>query len=140
MAKPLFESLLLSHLSVFSETVSLARLVKAEIVSPYFGILINTGVGNPTAPLMRWGDKRLLPGWWGRIVFIRPYKGIRVHLFLPTPSSSSLIHSRALELQRPSPHPSPQLQTCLEREASGWPPPSWRQVDGLHMSGAEPDT
>ena len=39
---------LLSHLSAFSEAVSLARLVKAEIVSPYSGILINTGVGNPT--------------------------------------------------------------------------------------------
>ena len=43
---------LLSHLSAFSEAVSLARLVKAEIVSPYCGILINTGVGNPTAPLI----------------------------------------------------------------------------------------
>ena len=28
----------------------LTRLVKAEIVSPYYGILINTGMGNPTAP------------------------------------------------------------------------------------------
>ena len=28
----------------------LARLVKAEIVSPYYGILINTGMGNPTVP------------------------------------------------------------------------------------------
>ena len=26
----------------------LARLVEAEIVSPYCGILINTGMGNPT--------------------------------------------------------------------------------------------
>ena len=26
------------------------RLVKAEIVSPYHGILINTGLGNPTVP------------------------------------------------------------------------------------------
>ena len=47
MAKPLLESFLLSHLSVFSEVASLARLVKAEIMSPYSGILINTGVGNP---------------------------------------------------------------------------------------------
>src|SRR3954463_10733327 len=30
------------------------------------------------------------------------------HLFLPTPSSSLLIHSCALELQRPSPHLPPQ--------------------------------
>ena len=26
----------------------MARLVEAKIVSPYYGILINTGVGNPT--------------------------------------------------------------------------------------------
>ena len=39
--------ILLSHLSVFSEAVSLARLVKAEIVCPFYGILINTDVGNP---------------------------------------------------------------------------------------------
>ena len=43
---------LLFHLSAFSEAVSLARLVKAEIVSPYSGILINMGVGNPTVPLV----------------------------------------------------------------------------------------
>ena len=30
--------------------IFLTRLVKAEIVSPYYGNLINTGVGNPTAP------------------------------------------------------------------------------------------
>ena len=29
----------------------MARLVEVEIVSPYCGILINTGVGNPTVPL-----------------------------------------------------------------------------------------
>ena len=52
MAKPLFESFSLSHLSAFSEAVSLARLVEAEIVSPYSGILINTGVGNPTVSLI----------------------------------------------------------------------------------------
>ena len=43
--------ILLFHLSVFSEAVTLVRLVKAEIVSPYSEILINTGMGNPTAPL-----------------------------------------------------------------------------------------
>ena len=53
---------LLFHLSMFSEAVSLARLVKVEIVSPYSGILINTGVGKPTAPLiMALRDKRVLP-------------------------------------------------------------------------------
>ena len=44
--------ILLSHLSAFSEAVSLERLVKAEIVFPYSGILIDMGVGNPTAPLL----------------------------------------------------------------------------------------
>ena len=33
------------------EAVSLTRLVEAEIVSPYHGILINTGVGKPTVPI-----------------------------------------------------------------------------------------
>ena len=28
----------------------MAHLVKAEIVSPIYGILINTDVGNPTVP------------------------------------------------------------------------------------------
>ena len=31
----------------------MTRLVKVEIVSPYYGILINTSVGNPTVPLER---------------------------------------------------------------------------------------
>ena len=39
-----------TSLGAHREAVSLARLVEAEIVSPYHGILINTGVGNPTAP------------------------------------------------------------------------------------------
>ena len=34
----------------FEMRFPLARLVKAEIVSPFRGILINTGVGNPTVP------------------------------------------------------------------------------------------
>ena len=36
---------------MFSEVVSLACLVKAEIVSPYSDILINMGVGNPVVPV-----------------------------------------------------------------------------------------
>ena len=42
----------LNQLRTYREAVFLARLVKAEIMSPYSGILINTGVGNPTAPLI----------------------------------------------------------------------------------------
>ena len=38
-----------SH-SAYCEAVSLTRLVTAEIVSPYHGILINTGMSNPTMP------------------------------------------------------------------------------------------
>ena len=34
----------------FEMRFPLARLVTAEIVSPYCGILINMGVGNPTVP------------------------------------------------------------------------------------------
>ena len=52
MARSLFEPFSLFHLSMFCEAVSLARLVKAEIVSPIYGILINTDVGNPTAPFI----------------------------------------------------------------------------------------
>ena len=37
----------LSHLIMSCEAVSLARLVKAETVCPFYGILINTDVGNP---------------------------------------------------------------------------------------------
>ena len=40
----------LNQLRTYREAVFLARLVEAEIVSPYHGILINTGAGNPTAP------------------------------------------------------------------------------------------
>ena len=40
--------------------VSLAHLVNAEIVSPYSRILINTGVGNPTVPLLQGRIRDLL--------------------------------------------------------------------------------
>ena len=51
----------LFHLSAFSEAVSLARLIKAEIVSPYYGILINTGMGNLTVPLTVALGKQAIP-------------------------------------------------------------------------------
>ena len=61
--------ILLFHLSAFSEAVSLARLVEVEIVSPYSGILINIGVGNPTVPFgmtlkLKASPKRLREGSW----------------------------------------------------------------------------
>ena len=45
----------------------MTRLVKAEIVSPYHGILINTGMGNLTTPLiMALVKHAILNGQMGR--------------------------------------------------------------------------
>ena len=49
------------------EAVFLTRLVKVEIVSPYHGILINTGMGNLTTPLIvALGKQAILNGQVGR--------------------------------------------------------------------------
>ena len=40
----------LSAVPRFEMRFPLARLVKVEIVSPYRGVLINMGVGNPIVP------------------------------------------------------------------------------------------
>ena len=106
---------------MFCEAVSLARLVKAEIVSPIYGILINTDVGNPTAPFItalgRQASFTRLVGTHNRI---RPYKGIRIHLFTYaffllclsiSAHSSSSAQARTSRLNLP--------QLCPEREASG---------------------
>ena len=62
--------------NTYHEAVSVTHLVKVEIVSPYYGILINTGVGNPTAPsIAALGDKRVLPGKWGRLASSAHIKG-----------------------------------------------------------------
>ena len=50
MAWSLFKPFFSTSYYTYCEVVYLARLVEAEIVSPYRGILINTGVGNQTAP------------------------------------------------------------------------------------------
>ena len=44
----LFGTVLWPPASRFEAQPLLTRLVKAEIMSPYCGILIDTGVGNPT--------------------------------------------------------------------------------------------
>ena len=49
----------------FEMRFPLARLVKAEIVSPYYGILINTGMGSPNALLIAVSGERVPPGKWG---------------------------------------------------------------------------
>ena len=43
----------LSAVPRFEMRFPLARLVKAEIVSLYCGILINVGMGNPTVPFIQ---------------------------------------------------------------------------------------
>ena len=56
----------------------MACLVEAEIVSPYHGILMKTGVGNPTAPsITALGDKRVYQAGWEAHSFFCPYKGSR---------------------------------------------------------------
>ena len=52
-ARSLFRTVSCSGVPRFEARFLLARLVEVEIVSPYCGILINTGVGNPTAPFAR---------------------------------------------------------------------------------------
>ena len=47
--------------NAYHEAVSVTRLVKAEIVSPYYGILINTSMGNPTVPLTMALAKQAIP-------------------------------------------------------------------------------
>ena len=53
--------------NAYYEAVSVTRLVKAEIVSPYYGILINTGMGNLTTPLtVALGKQAISDGQVGR--------------------------------------------------------------------------
>ena len=47
--------------NAYHEAVSVTRLVKAEIMSPYYGILINTGMGNLTVPLTVALGKQAIP-------------------------------------------------------------------------------
>ena len=93
---------LLSHLSAFSEAVSLAHLVKAEIVSPYSGILINTGVGNPTIPVGIFfsikGESQTVTGKALGIQPLikrpRPYSFFQSQTILPVALSSNTLGSR----------------------------------------------
>ena len=134
--------ILLSHLSVFSEAVSLARLVKAEIMSPYSGILINMGVGNPTAPLIAvLGREVSFTRLVGAHSFGRPYKGIRIYPFHLRLLPPSLIHSFALELQRPSPHFPPQPSPTMSGAGARWMVSSVTEghIKKLRRAGYLPD-
>ena len=55
----------------------MTRLVKAEIVSPYHGILIDAGMGNPTMPSIVALGKQAIPnGQVGRrTAFVASIKG-----------------------------------------------------------------
>ena len=56
-----------TNYNAYHEAVSVTRLVKAEIMSPYYGILINTGMGNLTVPLtVALGKQAILNGQVGR--------------------------------------------------------------------------
>src|SRR4051812_15325839 len=106
---------------MFCEAVSLARLVKAEIMSLIYGILINTDVGNPTVPFItalgRQASFTRLVGTHSRI---RPYKGIRIHLFTYAFFLLCLSIFRALELQRPSLHFTPQPSPAMSGAGGKW--------------------
>ena len=62
----------LSAIPRFETRFPLARLVKAEIVSPYCGILINTGVGNPTMPFTQPLGIGEFLGEWGGVRYLLP--------------------------------------------------------------------
>ena len=124
MPRPsLYSNCFTSHLSAFSKAVSLARLVKAEIVSPYSGILINTGVGNPTvpvgtSPLSKASPKR---SWGGLLVFNLFIKRPRLDSFL----SISIKSASHCEFQ----HPKLQIR-ALRTSDDVWFRPS-RPVDAF---------
>ena len=129
-AQSLFKPFFTTSHCTYREAVSLARLVKAEIVSPYHGILINTGMGNQTGHQLRCsGNKRFYQVSGEAHRLFCPYKGTKIHPFYPRllpPCLSILAHSSSsaqvrVFLLKP-------LQACLERDASGWSPPSWRET------------
>ena len=106
---------------MFCEAVSLARLVKAEIMSPIYGILINTDVGNPTVPfIMALGRQASFTRLVGTHSRIRSYKGIRIHLFTYAFFLLCLSIFCAPELQRPSPHFPPQPSLAMSGAGGKW--------------------
>ena len=70
---------------MFQDAVLLARLVEAEIMSPYYGILINTGVGNPTVPRVGFlGNMQVSKSTRGTLDIRSLYKGTKACLFFHT--------------------------------------------------------
>ena len=90
-------------------------------VPPFYGILINTDVDNPTAPLITaLGRQASFTRQVGTHNRIRPYEGIRIHLFTYAFFLLRLSISRALELQRPSPHFPPQPSPTMSGAGGRW--------------------
>ena len=78
----LFQTVFWPPASCFEAKPSLTRLVKAEIVSLYCGIFINTGLGNPTVPFARLlGNRRVLRLVGGCLIFTAYIR--KIHLFTP---------------------------------------------------------
>ena len=62
----IIRTVFLNQHCTYREAVFLTRLVESEIESPYHGILVNTDVGNPTAPsITALEEYEILPGKWG---------------------------------------------------------------------------
>src|SRR3954471_1698198 len=104
-------------------------LSKQRPCAPFNGILINTDVGNPTAPLTAALERQAsFMRQVGTHNGISLYKGIKDPPFSPTPSSSSAYPSLAPSSSNAQfrPFVLNLLQRCLEQEASGWLPPSRR--------------
>ena len=96
-------------------------------VPSFYGILINTDVGNPTAPLITaLGRQASFTRQVGTHNRIRPYKGTRIHLFyLRLP----LLPTHLSRTQAPAPKPAPPTSTFSSNVRSR------RQVDGLLHHG-----
>ena len=90
-------------------------------VPPFYGILINTDVGNPTAPLIiALGRQVSFTRQVGTHNRILPYKGTRIHLFTYAFFLPCLSISCAPELQRPSPHFPPQPSPAMSGAGGKW--------------------
>ena len=87
---------------------------------------IRVWVTQPRQLLGAWGISQFW-GKWGGTRFICLYKGIRIPHFYPGLLPHLLIHSRTLELQRPSP-------SFLRTVSHVW---SRRQVGGFYRDGGD---
>ena len=106
---------------MFCEAVSLARLVKVEIMCLFTGFSsIRTWV-TLTAPFTTaLGRQASFIRQVETHNRIRPYKGIRFHLFTYAFFLLCLSISCALELQRPSPHFPPRPSPAMSGAGGKW--------------------